>query len=296
MCALWSSGEDEKLDDSTAYVHHDRENTLEEPLGSPTPASRRRLDDGTARVLYELAAGLEGLWHPPPTALNPGLQRRQGNAELKRGFGLGELAEIGQAQSLGLLGRQLRQEWRHAASQRHLRARLQGLGPRLHFRRKRTSSTASSAGPSRRSRAASRSTPRPGAASSSSSTATAGSPRPLACALSAVHASSGIRTWCEVSVTTKDKLLAALAAGSACDGCLGRRSAVEPVLAVNQTMRGLESTGVVVRIRSMCPNCGGAKLVNSTPTGVQVSPPAAMSVAPHSDAERPWFWEGHVQE
>lgn len=96
-------------------------------------------------------------------------------------------------------------------------------------------------------------------------------------------------------MTAKDRLLVALTAGPACDGCLGRRSAVEPVQTVNQTMRGLASAGGVVRAPSTCPTCGGAKLVNSLPTGAAAAVLPALPVATHTEVERPWYWEGHVQ-
>lgn len=96
-------------------------------------------------------------------------------------------------------------------------------------------------------------------------------------------------------MSTKEKLLAALAAGPACDGCLGTRGAVHPVQAVNQAMRGLESSGQVMRAPAVCPGCERRRRVNSLVAALGMESTTSPVVVRH-EVERPWFWEGYIQD
>ena len=99
----------------------------------------------------------------------------------------------------------------------------------------------------------------------------------------------------------RDKLKATLQrSGPMCDDCLSSSSFVKPRQTVNARCRELETEGELERKTDRCPQCKATKIVNrlfAEGEGRSIKTNGAEEKKDNQFSdERPWYWEGNVQE
>lgn len=99
----------------------------------------------------------------------------------------------------------------------------------------------------------------------------------------------------------RDKLKATLQrSGPMCDDCLSSSSFVKPRQTVNARCRELEAEGQLERRTDRCPQCKATKIVNRLLVEGEDRPIKTNVVEEEEDNQfgndRPWYWEGNVQE
>lgn len=100
-------------------------------------------------------------------------------------------------------------------------------------------------------------------------------------------------------MTIESKLIAALSAASrVCDDCLSEITGITPRQTVNIKCRELHADGRLTRMTDTCSRCRRGKLTNVLKAGRSVAKPVtpAVAVSQSSSGNRPWFWEGNVQQ
>ena len=92
-------------------------------------------------------------------------------------------------------------------------------------------------------------------------------------------------------------------AGAMCDDCLSSSAAVKPRQQVNQRCREMETLGELIRQRDFCPRCRTSKIVNRLKSGSKspsvstpMTPGPVARVVSSSSTDKPWYWEGNVQD
>ncbi len=92
-------------------------------------------------------------------------------------------------------------------------------------------------------------------------------------------------------------------AGALCDDCLSSSAAVRPRQQVNARCKDMVVSGEIARQTDHCPQCHRNKIVNRLLAGSAAvsnksgaTPNVATIVAEKVESERPWYWEGNVQE
>lgn len=90
----------------------------------------------------------------------------------------------------------------------------------------------------------------------------------------------------------RTKIINILETNLLCDDCLSDQSGVQPRQSVNIICRQMKDEGFVSRIRGRCPSCGSVKIVNRL-LGADL--PLAKPVHLGKPANKPWYWEGNVQ-
>ena len=98
-------------------------------------------------------------------------------------------------------------------------------------------------------------------------------------------------------MTIKAKIADALKRMNAvCDDCLAEMTSVSPRQTINRFCREMASENMISRATETCSRCSRPKTVNrlgSEPASAPVRKPVPLA-AP--SGERPWYWEGHVQQ
>ena len=93
----------------------------------------------------------------------------------------------------------------------------------------------------------------------------------------------------------RDKLTTFLElSGPMCDDCLSSSTAVKPRQTVNRYCRDLATLGKLTRQNQQCPRCNAWKIVNTMGEGKPSPNPPLVERA--SNAAKPWYWEGNIQD
>lgn len=100
-------------------------------------------------------------------------------------------------------------------------------------------------------------------------------------------------------MSNRERILSVLTENEICDDCLSERSGVRPRQTVYITCTNLSKVSIIQRQHGKCHHCRKYKIVNMKSTShstISEIASAREQTQSTSSNERPWFWEGHVQE
>lgn len=101
-------------------------------------------------------------------------------------------------------------------------------------------------------------------------------------------------------MSIRSKILGALQTSDAlCDDCLSEITGVTPRQSINLNCRALRTSNVLARPAEMCARCQRTKIVNRLTRTASIEKPdtsMVISVANSTPNDRPWYWEGNVQD